>query len=202
MAEASNAFEEWSTTACRRLDELERVHASAIGAAPGRRWQSRELIKSMFVALLAQFQAYCRSLHDETVDAFAGAGRSPQELVLRELLTRARLLDRGNPRRSALGSDFDRFGIYLVPALKGKRARSSADLDTLDAVADLRNAIVHGDDAGISVALAENGIGLTLKSFRRSRAALQRIVRDLDSVIAVEVSDVLGVALVWQRGGT
>lgn len=202
MAEASNAFEEWSTTACRRLDELERVHASVFGAGPGRRWQSQELIKSMFVALLAQFQAYCRSLHEEAVDVFVGAGHAPQSLVLRELLTRARDLDRGNPRKSALGSDFDRFGIRLIPALRTKRARSEADLDTLDALVDLRNAIVHGDDPGVEAAVARHRIGLTLTSFRRRRSALQRIAQDMDSVVAVEMADTLGVAFVWQRGGT
>ena len=202
MAGTSQALGKWNTRARSRLDELELVHASAFGTAPGRRWYAQELVKSMFVALLAQFQAYCRSLHDEAVDAFVDAGNPRQRLVLRELLTRGLELDRGNPRKSALGSDFDRFGIRLIPAMKLKRARSENDLGTLESLADLRNAIAHGDDAGIAAVVAARRLRLTLNSFRHSRTALERLARDLDEVVAAEIATVLGVAFRWQGGIT
>lgn len=109
---------EWATTAKARLDELEAIHTRAHGAKRGRRWGTEQLNRSLFVVLVAQFQTYCRDLHDEAVDVYVGAANPHQEAILRKLVTQNRDLDRKNPRPGALGSDFARLGIELVPKLK------------------------------------------------------------------------------------
>ena len=55
-----------------RLDELEGVHASLTGTAPGRRWITDQLDRAYLVALSSQFQGFCRDLHSEAAAAIAG----------------------------------------------------------------------------------------------------------------------------------
>jgi hypothetical protein len=63
-AMVSIAKGEWDTTAKARLDELEKIHRDARGGGPGRRWGTEQLNRSLFLVLVAQFQTYCRGLHD------------------------------------------------------------------------------------------------------------------------------------------
>jgi hypothetical protein len=65
---ASPAFAQWQTVGLPRPDELERLHAAARGTGPGRRWGMELLNCSLFVALIAQFQTYCRDLHDGAIE--------------------------------------------------------------------------------------------------------------------------------------
>lgn len=115
---ASAALIEWRTVGLARLRELEAVHAAATGTARGRRWGTEQLNRSLFLALMGQFQRYCRMLHDEASDVHVEQANPDQATLLRRFLTQDRKLDKGNPRPSALGSDFGSLGITLVPELK------------------------------------------------------------------------------------
>lgn len=72
----SLAFAQWRTLGLGRLDELERIHADMRDAAPGRRWGAEQLNRSLFVALIAQFQTYCRDLHDQAIEVHAAHGKA------------------------------------------------------------------------------------------------------------------------------
>ena len=63
----SKAKDVWDTECTGRLDQLERIHADARGTRRGRRWETEQLNRSLFVALVGQFQVYCRELHDEAI---------------------------------------------------------------------------------------------------------------------------------------
>lgn len=106
---ASVAKDEWDATAKARLGELEEIHTRAHGAKRGRRWGTEQLNRSLFVVLVAQFQTYCRDLHDQAVDVYVAAGNPHQQAILRKFVTQNRDLDKKNPRPAALGSDFGRF---------------------------------------------------------------------------------------------
>jgi hypothetical protein len=187
----------WSTDAVARLDELERIHADARGSGPGRRWGTEQLNRSMFVALVAQFQTYSRDLHDEAIDVHVTQANPQQAGVLRVLLTQGRLLDKGNPRSSALGSDFGRLGFQLVPAVRAQGAGVSAALDELDVLVDFRNAVSHGNDSQLAAIVASGVIKPTLPSYRRFRKLVQGLVGTLDQVVATQLSAVLAVAPPW-----
>lgn len=77
---ASIAKGEWDATAKARLDELENVHVAAHGTNRGRRWGTEQLNRSMLLTLVAQFQTYCRDLHDETVDVHVASANPRQGL--------------------------------------------------------------------------------------------------------------------------
>lgn len=138
---ASRAFALWQTESSARLDELERFHAAAGGSGTGQQSGVEQLNRSMFVALVAQFQTYCRNVHDDAIDVHADEANPRQVEVLRLLLTQGRKLDAGNPRSGALGSDFDRLGFQLIPALRAEGGTVPATLADLDVLVDFRNAV-------------------------------------------------------------
>lgn len=109
----SRALSYWRGELSDRLDELEGVHQTATGAGPGRRWGTAQFNGQLFVALVGQFQSYARSLHDEALDVLRQG--PPTSVQLATLAAQGRKLDTGNPRPSALGSDFGRLGMKLVP---------------------------------------------------------------------------------------
>lgn len=192
---ASVANGEWDTTARARLDELEAIHTRAHGAKRGRRWGTDQLNRSLFVVLVAQFQTYCRDLHDEAVDVYVAAANPRQEVVLRKLVTQGRELDKKNPRPGALGSDFGRLGIELVPKLK---AVSKADAVLgLEVLVDFRNAVAHGNESALTAAVATGQIKATLASYRAHRRALNALVGTMDQVVSTELANELHVAPPW-----
>jgi hypothetical protein len=61
------ALSQWRSSGLARLAELEVVDANLTGTGPGRRWGTTQLNRSLFLALVAQVQRYCRDLHDDAV---------------------------------------------------------------------------------------------------------------------------------------
>jgi hypothetical protein len=193
----STAKDGWDALAATRLDELERIHRDARGSARGRRWGTEQLNRSLFVVLLAQFQNYCRELHDEAVDVHVAAAAPVQASLLRTLLTRDRHLDHKNPRAGALGSDFGRLGLALIPDLKASGAALSDILDGLEVLVDFRNAVAHGNESALVSVVATGQIKATLGSYREHRKALSELVATMDVVVASGLSSGLGVAAPW-----
>ena len=194
---ASLAKDTWDTESSARLDELERVHTVVRGPGPGRRWYTQQLNRSLFVALVAQFQVYCRNLHDEAVDVYLSPIGAPQAEILRGLLTQGRQLYRQNPRRSVLGSDFGRMGIEIIPILGATSRQASRDLEGLDILVDFRNAIVHGDEDIIKGEAKGGHINATLRSYRHFRGTINRLVTTMDTVVSGHLSTELQVPAPW-----
>lgn len=188
---------EWDTTARSRLDELEAIHTRAHGAKRGRRWGTEQLNRSLFVVLVAQFQTYCRDLHDEAVDVYVGAANLHQQAILRKLVTQNRDLDKKNPRPGALGSDFARLGIELVPKLKAVSAAVTGAVDGLEVVVDFRNAVAHGNESALAAAVTTGQIKPTLASYRSHRRTLNQLVGTMDHVVSTELANELHVAPPW-----
>lgn len=194
---ASNALTAWQTTASRRLDQLEQVHVQATGAGPGRRWQTSQLNRSLMVALVAQFQGFCRDLHDDAVKVHVTAATPGQRSLLQILLTQGRKLGTGNPRKSTLGSDFGRLGFDFIPAVEAADAAAAAQLDELDRLVDFRNAIVHGNESTIGTIEAAGNIRATKQKFRQNRKSLKALAATMDSVVADRLASLLSISAPW-----
>jgi hypothetical protein len=147
--------------------------------------------------LVAEFQRYCRRLHDEAVDLHVSVANPGQRTLLRTLLTQGRKLDTQNPRPSALGSDFGRLGFSLIDDLKKARSSAEADLKLLDALIDFRNAIGHGDEAAIAVIESSGPVRSTKAAYQASRRALNRLVSTMDDVVSDKLAALLGVPKPW-----
>ena len=194
---ASAAFAEWRSVGLARLDELEQIHANATGTKPGRRWGTAQINRSLFVALVAQFQTYCRALHDEAVQVHVVNARPGQAKVLRTLLQQGRKLEAQTPRASALGSDFGRLGFGFTAAVKAARSGAAAELELLDVLVDFRNAIGHGNETEIAALVVEGRITATKKVYRRYRRAVERLARTMDMVVAGKLRDLLRIPAPW-----
>ncbi len=193
----SAAFEHWSTVGMARLDELERVHADATGAGRGRRWGTEQLNRSLFVVLVAQFQRYCRDLHNESIAVHVAHANPRQAGMLRTLLERGRRLDVQTPRVSTLGSDFGRLGLLLVDSLKADGPAAERALHRLDVLVDFRNAVGHGNETEVSTLVAAGQIRATKQSYRGYRRTLQELASSMDRVVADDLASVLEVSPPW-----
>ena len=193
----SNAKEMWDTECTARLDELERIHAEARGSGRGRRWYTEQLNRSLLVALVGQFQVYCRDLHNEAIGVCLTQANAHQVDVLETLLKQNRKLDTQNPRLSSLGSDFGRMGFDLIPALKCRGSRAITDLARVDELVDFRNAIVHGNETQVQLLVKSYRTNVSLKSYRQFRKSLDRLVWIMDNVVAVELADGLQISRPW-----
>lgn len=194
---ASSALVAWRTANLARLNELETVHTAATGTSRGRRWGTVQLNRSLFVALVAQFQAFCRNLHDEAV-AFHELQATPnQQVMLRTLLKTGRKLDSQNPRKSALGADFGRLGFDFITALQAHGANTILRLDRLEFLVDFRNAIGHGNESTIAHMTSTGRIASTKTSYRSYRSTLNGLAGTMDSTVADRLASLLGVAKPW-----
>ena len=182
---SSMALAEWRATGLARLAELESVHADLTGSGRGRRWGTTQLNRSLFVALSAQFQSFCRDLHDEAVSAHVMAAIPAQRPMLQVLLTQGRKLDTGNPRRSALGE------------LKRTGARTDERLVMLEELIDFRNAIGHGQESAIAALEDRGAIASTKSSYVRYRKALNGLAGTMNDVLSEQLASMLETGRPW-----
>lgn len=194
---ASQALQRWISTGLKNLDELEQVHADAKGVGPGRKWGTEQLNRSLFVALVAQFQAYCRGVHDEAVEVQFLNANPQQSDMIRKLLTQGRRLDKMNPRSDHLGSDFGRLGIAIVDALNVKGASFREDVRLLDVLVDFRNAIVHGNETEVTSIIGTGDIKATKTVYKAYRKTVDRLATTMDEVVAARLGSILGVEPPW-----
>jgi hypothetical protein len=193
----SVALEEWRGTSARALDEIELLHRLAEGA-----WQHgsalTEQITYLYAALiLAHFQRYCRGAHTEATKALVEAMPHPGlAMVLEDLLTEGRHLDRGNPTPGNLGRDFGRFGFNFWETIEADDQRNGTRRRELDRLCDWRNGVVHGDIPGkrASGKLVPND--LSLDACRGWRRAVGALVISIDRVVAKQCQS-LGCPRPW-----
>jgi hypothetical protein len=193
----STALTQWRSSGLARLAELEAVHANLTGTGRGRRWGTTQLNRSLFLALVAQFQSYCRDLHDEAAQVFIGQASPYQMSTLKVLVVQGRRLDTRNPRRSTLGHDFVRVGLTLIDDLKAVGSDVVGQLEALDRVVDYRNAIGHGDETKIAALKAGGEIKATKRSYELHRRALDALAGTMDDVVADRLASSLGIARPW-----
>lgn len=194
-------MDDWTSRRAANLAELFDAHAQVGGVAPGRRWRTQQLNLALILRLAAEFQGYCRDLHDLAADEFsAQAGQSNASLrqIIRGQLTQGRKLDSGNAGPGNVGSDFARFGIRLWPEVEKRRPRrASAWNKSMDALNAARNAVAHDDRAGLAKITAD-GYRLTelktMKNFQRDAGQLAVV---MDDVVASHLGTLFGGTKPW-----
>ncbi|MGB3411590.1 MAG: hypothetical protein WBA45_10355 [Microthrixaceae bacterium] len=149
------------------------------------------------MALVAQFQSYCRDLHDEATRVHVDTAIAGQRQLLHLLIRQGRKLDTHNPRRSTLGHDFGRLGFNLIEELKAAGPATVEQLDLLDLLVDYRNAIGHGDEARIGGLEASGAVRATKKSYLQHRRSLEALAGTIDLTVAAGLARVLGTPEPW-----
>ena len=156
-----------------------------------------QLNHSLIVALVAQFQGFCRDLHDEATRIHVDAAIPGQKRTLHLLMQQGRKLDSHNPRRSTLGHDFGRLGFSFIDELKATGPDAIVQLDLLDVLVDYRNAIGHGNEAQIIELEVREGVKATKKSYLHHKRSLDSLAGTMEIATANGMARVLGSSVIW-----
>jgi hypothetical protein len=187
----SISYKEWRLSRAKALDAIASGHSAVSGSGRGQRFNTQQFNQAYAVLLAAQFQGFCRDLHGECAGHILATIAPPpalQELV-RDEMTRGRLLDRGNAQPSSIGADFGRFDIAFWDEVKIHDSRNATRMKVLEELNHWRNAIVHQDlDA---VKLGGTTI-LRLQKVRRWRGACNRLARAFDEVMGRHLQNLTG----------
>lgn len=174
----------WTTVRRARLDEL----ASKITSGEGTSTQSGML----YVALAAEFQGYCRDLHQECVDDLLDQmSVLPYRLrmLIGATLETGRALDRQNATVATVARDFKELGISPWESIQLRNKEKYRDWrTTLDTVISARNAIAHSDEDRVGK-LVLDGV-LTVDSWKKCLHALEELVLALHSATAAHLTDI------------
>ncbi len=193
----SDALVLWRTVGLARLGGLEAVHVHLNSTGPGRRWGTRQLNRSLFVALVAQFQGFCRDLHDDALHVYLDEANPLQRRNLDTQLRRGRRLDTHTPRRSTLGHDFPRLGVDVIGGLKQHGRTAELRLQSLDQVVDYRIAVTHGDETTTGRIEAEGVVRSTKRSFQQHRRALDSLADTTDRFVAEQLARFMAIEFPW-----
>lgn len=190
----SDALARWQDERCGVLDSLEAVHEHVTGKRRGRQTATEHLNLALFVRLAAEFQGFCRDLHDDAAIVVADSladeygARVP---VLLSALVRGRKLDVGNAGPGNIGNDFGNLGMSLWPDVYNRYPTRGRKWHTvLDRLNDVRNAIAHSDSAKLEQ--VKRLQPLTLATFRRWRGSLNTAAYGFDKVVAAYLSYLTG----------
>ncbi|QDU60563.1 hypothetical protein Pan216_14090 [Planctomycetes bacterium Pan216] len=187
---SSNALSVWIQSRAERLDFMEELHWRVGGGGRGRRFTTEQVNHTYVVVLSAEFQGFCRDLHDECSDHWVAAIPSqPVRLAVRDLCVRGRRLQHGNPNPSNVGSDFNRFGLVLWDEVRTQFAHGETWHDRLRSLTGWRNAVAHHDFSPANV----GGVGsLTLRQVREWRSTCRGLARAFDRILRDHLADVTG----------
>jgi len=180
----SVALEQWRGPSSLALDEIELLYWQVEFAAPGEPALTEQINHHYVTLLVAHFQRYCRAVHTEAAEALAALFEPDLESVIESLFKQGRLLDRGNPTPTALGSDFSRFGFRFWQELEADDRLNLRHKKQLERLCEWRNGITHGDLPRKQAAGLLDPVDLTLEACRRWRHELGALAISIDRVLA------------------
>src|SRR5438046_306202 len=93
----SASYRHWVTVRAAALDDLESAYTVIGGTGRARVIAAQQVTRAYAVLLAAEFQGFCRELHDECVRTIAAAVPAPLQVPLEKEFVFSRSLDRGNP---------------------------------------------------------------------------------------------------------
>lgn len=141
----SESLRMWNGVRIDALDEIEDAHESVGGSQRGRRYATQQINYAYAAILSAQFQAFCRDLHSESLDYLVTVVPAALQDTLRIEFILNRTLDRGNPHPGSIGADFNRLGVVFWPKVYALHASNNRRRELLQELIDWRNAIAHQD---------------------------------------------------------
>lgn len=204
----SDALKKWSTERAAALDSLATIHTGVTGGTRGRKHNTKHLNRALFVALAAEFQGFCRDLHEDgaihianclqTVPGNVGLVPVILDALVRERTVnpnkapdRDRRLDKGNADFSALVADYATLGIHLGVELKKRYPVKAPKWEkTMAALNTARNGIAHSDTDKLVTSQREHG--LTLATFRKWRSSLNGASAAMENVLGTYLRDLTG----------
>ncbi|MFD4403892.1 hypothetical protein ACFWPH_14155 [Nocardia sp. NPDC058499] len=176
------------------LDSLEEVHGRVTGRRRGRQYATEHLNSALFVSLAAEFQGYCRDLHNGAAAALSdslGVG-DPRAIIFRAALVRGRNLDKGNAQPASIGADFQILGMALWPhTYAAYPVLGPKWNETLTRLNKVRNAVAHRNDPQLVAVKREQP--LDLATFRRWRRSLNGAASGFDNVVGAYLKDTANV---------
>lgn len=186
----SVSLNRWRTLRADRLEQVEVGHTAVGGTGRGARYAREQLNRSYCVLLAAEFQGFCRDLHDEAVAALVSPLPRAFQVIVRAELVRNRQLDRGNANPSTLGGDFGRLGFEVWPTFDLAHPGGPLLRRLLDELNAWRNAVAHSD-------YDPNRLGgrivLTIDRVRRWRRVCNRVAKVLDRIVGDHIQQTTGV---------
>ena len=163
------------------------IHGKVTGSGAGRRWDAEYLNGAIIARIVAEFQGFCRDLHDEAVDHVvecSGVTHPGLRALARAAYTRGRDLNNGNPTWNALKNDLGRLEMRLQSDMD---ARYSPRLRTaLGELLFARNAVVHADE--IKLLDCRRRKLLTLRQARLWRSSMNRLASGIDVVTGAHLT--------------
>jgi hypothetical protein len=141
----SESLRRWNDERIPALDEIEDAYESVGGSERGRRYATQQINYAYAAILSAQFQAFCRDLHSESIDYLVTVVPVALQDALRVEFLLNRTLDRGNPHPGGIGSDFNRLGVDFWPDVYALHASNNRRRELLQELIEWRNAIAHQD---------------------------------------------------------
>ena len=185
----SVAYRIWRTSRAAFLNQIEMAHAAIGGAGPGRRYATQQINHAYVLLLAAEFQGFCRALHDESIAAILKSIPTTLSKVVATSLPLGRQLDRGNATPAAIGSDFGRFGFDVWPKLIAADPHLPVWQKKLSEMNEWRNAIAHSNFPSTPV---PGAIALRLSIVRGYRKICGRLARALDNLLYSELHSLTG----------
>jgi len=187
----SRALRAWQTRSRKVLDELEAAHAVVGGARRARTFARQQINQAYVVLLASQFQRFCRDLHDESVDHLTGQPvHGPLNMLVRNLLSEGRKLDRGNANAGNIGADFERLGVEFWDMVQKRRPVNRHRQRKLDELNGWRNAVAHQDFTRVGDGGTES---ITFTQVREWRSACNALAVEFDAVMRVYLGSVFGI---------
>lgn len=194
----SDALDVWRTRRCAALNSLEAIHGRITGKRRGRQYATEHLNLALFVRLAAEFQGFCRDLHDDAAFVLGSSlnlGNDPRMSVVRNALVRNRNLDKGNANPGNLGNDFAILGMTLWPDIHAAYASRGVKWhETMTDLNAVRNAVAHSDDA--KLAMVKQKHPLNLATFKKWRRSLDGAASGLDRVVEAYLQNTANVG--WE----
>lgn len=176
----------WKTERTDRLDELSRKVAGDGGATPAQ-------VGVLYVALAAEFQGYCRDLHQECIDDLLDQmAVLPSRLraAVALILESGRVLDRQNATAVTIAREFKKLDISPWASVQLRNAdRYRGWRETLDLVTSVRNATAHSKKGEFEKFVDGNALDRGRWEDRRNQ--LEQLVVALHEVTAAHL---IGVA--------
>ncbi|MGO1635381.1 MAG: hypothetical protein ACTHY6_12665 [Corynebacterium variabile] len=146
----------------------------------------------LYVALAAEFQGYCRDLHQECVDDLLDQmSVLPYRLRATVALTleSGRALDRNNATAAAIAKDFKTLDISPWESIQRRHKDEYREWrETLDRVNIIRNAAAHSDEEGLD-GFVEDGV-LTPEHWLGCLRQLSDLVLALHNVTAAHLTEI------------
>jgi len=142
----SAALNKWSTFRADVLNDFESARRAVGGSHADPRRAAQQMNQAYAISLSAQFQGFCRDLHDECIAAFLPPKLSVAwSSALGTAASAGRELDKGNPSRESLKRDFKRFGLSFVERVIALNTEQQSRFRSVDKLILWRNAIAHQD---------------------------------------------------------